>query len=144
MIAVLERSLANQPVIITGSWLRISFSIAKAFLNARPIIRVCLLKSSTQVPEVWKGYASLNHLCRVDLPGGPLQIQWSEENNHIYMTGPAELSFEGRLPGKTLAMSKLEFVILTYDSHRSHELQAKLHDQDLSIIHQVSPLRLRP
>lgn len=41
-------------------------------------------------------------LCRVDLPGGPLQIQWSQENNHIYMTGPAELSFEGRLPGDDL------------------------------------------
>lgn len=33
--------------------------------------------------------------CRVDLPGGPLQIEWRESDNHIYMTGPAELAFEG-------------------------------------------------
>lgn len=33
--------------------------------------------------------------CTVDLPGGPLEIEW-RENNHIYMTGPAELVFEGR------------------------------------------------
>jgi len=32
----------------------------------------------------------------VELPGGPLEIEWSKENNHIYMTGPAELSFRGR------------------------------------------------
>lgn len=33
--------------------------------------------------------------CRVDLPGGPLQIEWRESNNKIYMTGPAELVFSG-------------------------------------------------
>jgi diaminopimelate epimerase len=31
----------------------------------------------------------------VELPGGPLQIQWSEADNRVYMTGPAELVFEG-------------------------------------------------
>ncbi|CAL5221343.1 g3519 [Coccomyxa viridis] len=35
--------------------------------------------------------------CRVDLPGGPLQIEWREEDNHVYMTGPAEPVFTGSL-----------------------------------------------
>lgn len=33
--------------------------------------------------------------CQVDLPGGPLHIEWREKDNHIYMTGPAELVFQG-------------------------------------------------
>jgi diaminopimelate epimerase len=33
--------------------------------------------------------------CRVDLPGGPLIIEWREADNRIYMTGPAELAFSG-------------------------------------------------
>ena len=32
---------------------------------------------------------------QVDLPGGPLMIEWREADNHIYMTGPAELAFTG-------------------------------------------------
>lgn len=31
----------------------------------------------------------------VELPGGPLQIEWSTVNNHVYMTGPAVLVFVG-------------------------------------------------
>ncbi|MBE9067271.1 diaminopimelate epimerase [Leptolyngbya cf. ectocarpi LEGE 11479] len=31
----------------------------------------------------------------VELPGGPLQIEWSAEDNHVYMTGPAVLVFTG-------------------------------------------------
>ncbi|PKA51924.1 Diaminopimelate epimerase, chloroplastic [Apostasia shenzhenica] len=33
--------------------------------------------------------------CTVDLPGGPLEIEWLEEDNHVYMTGPAEVVFYG-------------------------------------------------
>jgi diaminopimelate epimerase len=33
--------------------------------------------------------------CQVDLPGGPLHIEWREADNKIYMTGPAELAFSG-------------------------------------------------
>ncbi|XP_043695197.1 diaminopimelate epimerase, chloroplastic-like isoform X1 [Telopea speciosissima] len=36
--------------------------------------------------------------CTVDLPGGPLEIQWSKEDNHVYMTGPAEVVFYGSVP----------------------------------------------
>ena len=31
----------------------------------------------------------------VKLLGGHLQITWSEDNGHVYMTGPAEFSFDG-------------------------------------------------
>ena len=43
--------------------------------------------------------AVLNKLCDrkavVKLIGGELRIEWDEKNNHIFMTGPAELVFEG-------------------------------------------------
>jgi diaminopimelate epimerase len=32
----------------------------------------------------------------VELPGGPLQIEWSTGDNRVYMTGPAELVFVGQ------------------------------------------------
>jgi len=31
----------------------------------------------------------------VELPGGPLHIHWQADDNHIYMTGPAEQVFSG-------------------------------------------------
>ncbi|WP_017299872.1 diaminopimelate epimerase [Nodosilinea nodulosa] len=41
----------------------------------------------------------LNGLCdraaTVELPGGPLHIEWSVTDNRVYMTGPAELAFRG-------------------------------------------------
>ncbi|XP_021819084.1 diaminopimelate epimerase, chloroplastic [Prunus avium] len=48
------------------------------------------------VAAVLEGRAERN--CTVDLPGGPLQIEWREEDNHIYMTGPAEVVFYGSVP----------------------------------------------
>ncbi|MCC5601941.1 diaminopimelate epimerase [Nostoc favosum] len=33
----------------------------------------------------------------VELPGGPLQIEWSEVDQRVYMTGPAERVFTGKL-----------------------------------------------
>ncbi|RCJ40245.1 diaminopimelate epimerase [Nostoc minutum NIES-26] len=33
----------------------------------------------------------------VELPGGPLQIEWSEIDQRVYMTGPAERVFTGKL-----------------------------------------------
>jgi diaminopimelate epimerase len=32
----------------------------------------------------------------VTLPGGDLQIEWRERDNHVLMTGPVEFEFEGR------------------------------------------------
>ncbi|KAG0569747.1 hypothetical protein M758_6G109600 [Ceratodon purpureus] len=45
------------------------------------------------VAAVKEGRAERN--CTVDLPGGPLEIEWRESDNHIYMTGPAERVFQG-------------------------------------------------
>eukprot|EP01025_Chloroclados_australasicus_P044679 TRINITY_DN48591_c0_g1_i2.p1 TRINITY_DN48591_c0_g1~~TRINITY_DN48591_c0_g1_i2.p1 ORF type:complete len:354 (-),score=35.91 TRINITY_DN48591_c0_g1_i2:163-1143(-) len=39
----------------------------------------------------------INRICKVDLPGGPLDIEWRESDNRCYMTGPAELVFNGSL-----------------------------------------------
>ena len=33
----------------------------------------------------------------VELPGGPLEIDWRETDNHLYMTGPAERVFIGEV-----------------------------------------------
>jgi diaminopimelate epimerase len=35
----------------------------------------------------------------VELPGGPLYIEWSETDNRVYMTGPAEKVFAGEMAG---------------------------------------------
>ncbi len=35
----------------------------------------------------------------VELDGGPLEIEWADDN-HVYMTGPAALEFEGVLPAE--------------------------------------------
>lgn len=35
----------------------------------------------------------------IELLGGKLQIEWNEENHHVYMTGPAVTVFEGCLEG---------------------------------------------
>ncbi|QPN66366.1 diaminopimelate epimerase [Synechococcus sp. CBW1006] len=32
---------------------------------------------------------------RLDLPGGPLEIDWDEATDHLFMTGPAEAVFDG-------------------------------------------------
>ncbi|EKQ67291.1 diaminopimelate epimerase [Leptolyngbyaceae cyanobacterium JSC-12] len=33
----------------------------------------------------------------IELPGGCLQIEWADSNNHLYMTGPAEKVFQGHV-----------------------------------------------
>jgi len=40
---------------------------------------------------------------RVTLPGGDLQIEWRESDDHVLMTGPVETEFEGRLEPAMLA-----------------------------------------
>ena len=41
----------------------------------------------------------INGVCErkttVELLGGNLEIEWNEQNNHVYMTGPARFSFDG-------------------------------------------------
>ena len=42
---------------------------------------------------------ALNGLCEreadIDLPGGTLHIKWDENDNHVYMTGPATFVYDG-------------------------------------------------
>ena len=42
---------------------------------------------------------ALNGLCEreadIDLPGGTLHIHWDENDNHVYMTGPAAFVYDG-------------------------------------------------
>ncbi len=37
-----------------------------------------------------------DRIATVELPGGCLEIEWSTEDQHLYMTGPAELVFAGK------------------------------------------------
>jgi diaminopimelate epimerase len=55
---------------------------------------------ATVVAGVLEG--RVERTCRVDLPGGPLLIEWNEADNRIYMTGPAERVFDGDLGGSYL------------------------------------------
>lgn len=43
----------------------------------------------------------------VHLLGGDLQIEWSEEDNHIYMTGPATEAFNGEVADEFIAGARL-------------------------------------
>ncbi len=42
-----------------------------------------------------------DHTALVELPGGPLEIEWSTVNQRLYMTGPAECAFTGRIKPNT-------------------------------------------
>ncbi len=42
-----------------------------------------------------------------ELPGGSLTLEWSEADNRVYMTGPAERVFEGRLDRSLLEQAQL-------------------------------------
>ena len=47
------------------------------------------------VASVLNGYTERN--VTVELLGGKLDIEWNKEDNHVYMTGPAKIVFEGQL-----------------------------------------------
>ncbi len=51
---------------------------------------------ATLVAAVTEGLAE--RTAQVVLPGGALTIEWNEEDNHVYMTGPAEAVFSGEYP----------------------------------------------
>jgi diaminopimelate epimerase len=39
-----------------------------------------------------------NRQITAHLPGGDLQLEWSEKDNHVYKTGPAVEVFNGEWP----------------------------------------------
>ena len=47
------------------------------------------------VAAVLNGYTERKVL--VHLLGGDLEIHWNEEDNHVYMTGPATTVFDGEI-----------------------------------------------
>ena len=52
-----------------------------------------LLSHANVVAAVLEGRTERK--CTVELPGGPLEIEWRESDNRVIMTGPAELVFDG-------------------------------------------------
>ena len=54
------------------------------------------LNSRQAVESVLEGLAERR--ARVELPGGALEIEWSEADGRVYMTGPAEVCFTGDWP----------------------------------------------
>ena len=53
---------------------------------------------ATVVAAVLEGRT--DRTCTVELPGGPLEIEWRETDNRVVMTGPAEMVFEGTVRAK--------------------------------------------
>jgi len=47
------------------------------------------------VAAILNGYT--DRKVNVELLGGILQIEWSKEDNHVYMTGPATIVFDGKM-----------------------------------------------
>jgi diaminopimelate epimerase len=39
----------------------------------------------------------LSRTSTIELPGGPLEVSWSAEDNHVRITGPATMVFEGKI-----------------------------------------------
>jgi diaminopimelate epimerase len=84
----------------------------------RANITLCAVKSKEHIAiRTWERGAGLTKACgsaacaaavaaarlrrtgrkvRVTLPGGELAIEWREADDHVLMTGPVELEFEGR------------------------------------------------
>ena len=50
---------------------------------------------ATAVAAALTGRASRRSEIRMD--GGTLQIEWRSADNHVYMTGPAEIVFDGEI-----------------------------------------------
>ncbi len=46
----------------------------------------------------------LDRVVHVDVDGGTLQVEWVEETDHVILTGPVHLSFEGELPAELFEM----------------------------------------
>ena len=47
------------------------------------------------VASILNGYTERE--VEIRILGGNLQIEWNEEDNHVYMTGPATVVFDGEI-----------------------------------------------
>ena len=64
---------------------------------------------ATAVAAALTGRASRES--RIQMDGGELRIQWSETDNHVYKTGPAEIVFEGEV---TLCSPRQSYAFLGF------------------------------
>ena len=50
---------------------------------------------------LFRSVCNINELTKrhvyIELLGGTLEIDWNQEDNHVYMTGPAVTVFEGEI-----------------------------------------------
>ena len=52
----------------------------------------------TNVPSnVLPPAVSVPFSSRIKMDGGELDIEWKESDNHVYMTGPATIVFDGEI-----------------------------------------------
>lgn len=63
---------------------------------------------ATIVAAITVGIVSSRHV-KVSLPGGTLEIEWRESDNHVYMTGEAATVFEGRCPVPDLLKQSIKY-----------------------------------
>lgn len=61
---------------------------------------------ATAVAAVLTGRAGRQSSIVMD--GGTLDIEWREEDNHVYLTGPAEFCFDGETPPPTLPKREVD------------------------------------
>lgn len=94
------------------------FEVAKAFTKKSNIEFVEIIDKENINMRVWERGSGETMACgtgscasvvacilnnktsnkvKAHLLGGELYIEWNKENNHIYMTGPAEIVFEGKI-----------------------------------------------
>ena len=81
-----------------------------------------------------KGLANRN--VTIELPGGPLRIDWRGRDNHILMTGPWALDGEGVLPEEWLQGRRMSVETLTFgcrlNAYESEVMKAEAEKAGLS------------
>lgn len=74
-----------------------AFKLFTGLMVVYHFVRRYIGRFCTTKQEAHKHVTTVALMFRVDLPGGPLQIEWREADNHVYMTGPALPVFAGSI-----------------------------------------------
>lgn len=94
--------LENHPIFPDRANISLAHVAARDHINLRVwergvgITRACGSAACAAVVAAVRKELTDRHV-RVSLPGGDLVIQWREKDDHVIMTGPVEMEFEGRL-----------------------------------------------
>ena len=92
--------LENHPIFPERANISLAHVAARDHINLRVwergagITRACGSAACAAVVAAVRKDLTERHV-RVSLPGGDLLIQWREKDDHVIMTGPVELEFEG-------------------------------------------------